>query len=240
MVALTDEQLDEAIRDYDWQDLPKFRDRFEWGGKKGLDAIKERNELEASLLKAVATFNRCEIRYVAERIHKWGFNGVPLPNSCGEPWLENLCALYSALSEPAPLDGTDAFTLLIGALSFERIKLAKVSKWVCFLDQSRFAIFDSRVSLALRHLSIERDGMRCRLLPIVGRRNPTRGWHGDNLRPEGHARSYCLYLRIIHLALKSIRAIEGWRSADVEMALFMKGDETPGDEVRLPLWRSQG
>ena len=40
------------------------------------------------------------------------------------------------------------------------IGIASASKWVGFIDETRYAIYDSRVSLALRPLTIDEAGTR--------------------------------------------------------------------------------
>ncbi|MGC3030495.1 hypothetical protein ACPUER_36245, partial [Burkholderia sp. DN3021] len=41
-------------------------------------------------------------------------------------------------------------TAAFASLYDRGVKIARVSKWFCFLNQRRFAIYDSRVSVALR------------------------------------------------------------------------------------------
>ncbi len=121
-------------------------------------------------------------------------------------------------------------------LSHNGLGIATVSKCVCFVNQTRFAIFDSRVSIALRNVTIEGH----RAFPVVGRR-PSGGriaWTSTPLlsvSPICTARAYIDYLQILgHLS----NTIDGMNAAQIEMALFMAGDVWPSDgEVLKPLLR---
>ena len=94
----------------------------------------------------------------------------------------------------------------------------------CLLNQERFAILDSRVSVALREL--RKDGLR--FLPILPRRKKLdhTPWPEDYFPPAVKAASMAsYYLRYLALMRDAAHTLK-LKPAEVEMALFMMGDVT--------------
>jgi len=128
---------------------------------------------------------------------------------------------------------------LADLLSIKHVGIALASKWLCFVNQQTYAIYDSRVSLAMRDLAI--DGNR--VFPIVARRSLKEkpAWRADSVarHPKRMAESYWSYLRVINRAKDLIGPHKGEQRglypAEVEMALFMLGDVWPDPQSRLPL-----
>jgi hypothetical protein len=124
---------------------------------------------------------------------------------------------------------------LIRLLSHKNIGIATASKWVCFIDQNKYAIFDSRVSIALRALTAEANRNEYkRAFPIIPRRamGGHIAWTADWIvsRPERIARAYMDYLDV----LKGVTGKQNvLNPAQVEMALFMLGDIWADDQPPL-------
>ena len=231
------DHLTDLCRQMERFDLHANLAAFEWNGEKLPEAWRSRKELEQLV--------RCtppdQLLSLAETIYKWGF-GRPMPKSRQDdpaflPAILQLFTTWSAEGDIAD-HKQRRISSLARLLSVSRVGIAQASKWICFIDQSRYAIYDSRVSMALRDIAIEGR----RVFPIVARR-PVRGevaWSPDSasLDPKRMAEHYWSYLTLIsYVARKTPHSIEG-RSlypAEVEMALFMIGDVWPDPNGRLPL-----
>lgn len=160
-----------------------------------------------------------------------------MPTSCDAAWDEAFREMM--LAWHSSNDEVRADRLLAQLLTYKGLGIARVSKWLCFIDQSRFVIFDSRVSRALRCINI--DGQR--VFPIISGRVPkagAEGWtaadiSGKNLVSNALTVStYRLYLRLV----KMISGNRGLEPAKVEMGLFMMGKGFPPlTEPRLPFGR---
>lgn len=190
-----------------------------------------------------------EIKY-ADRVHRWGFGSdVPADVKSSllyRPELEKLCRFWSIEGDPWARDDQEAMNSFIALMSMDEFKIAKVSKLICFLNQDRYAIYDSRVSYALRKLSI--GGLR--VFPQVGGRparkgeprrvGPTQSVTGDARRI---ARTYVDFLMLMRCFAERLNdkapltadAEDGpslWNPSLVEMALFMLGESrAAGDKL---------
>jgi hypothetical protein len=181
-----------------------------------------RVNLEAQLSQAVRAHSATAVVAAAEAVHKWGF-GSSIPKEVksiatfGRTLLSALVAFdgatppYCAMRESA----------LAALLDIDGIGIATASKWICFVDQSRFGIFDSRVSIALRDIPVA----HARAFPIV----PRQALQGKvqfgsdtqiNSNPLRMARAYLDYLAVLSTIARRVRL----DAAEVEMALFMIGD----------------
>ena len=112
---------------------------------------------------------------------------------------------------------------LAKCLKTPNIKIATFSKWICFTDQSNFAIYDSRVSLALRKIKIDKK----RFFPTLGSRakgRPQSDYIGSNASSAADqmAGKYMVYLDLLHSILSATTLS---RVTELEMALFMLGTE---------------
>jgi len=112
---------------------------------------------------------------------------------------------------------------LAKCLKTPNIKIARFSKWICFVDQSSYAIYDSRVSLALRKIKVGEK----RFFPTLGSRakgRPQRDYIGSNTSTAAHkmAGKYMVYLDLLNTILSDTAFS---RVAELEMSLFMLGTE---------------
>lgn len=223
-----------ALDRYPQVSLHEFYRGFLWQGVGLPVAWSKRNALELQLKTALRSGNLASLRTAADDIHTWGFgSGIPSaldvsPGFWGD--LQRALKAFQAASGGALLMCEKP---LAGLLEHQRLGIAKVSKWVCFVDQSRYAIFDSRVSIALRSVTTA-DGQRA--FPIVGRR-PSGGrsaWPANSevlSSPSRTARCYIDYLRVIETVSS---AVSPQSPAQVEMALFMAGNVWPSGNPQLP------
>lgn len=158
-----------------------------------------------------------------EIVHKWGFGGQGLNKRqrvLFEPkYLESFRSLMKAwlVSDNA----NEMHRTLATCLNTPYIKIARFSKWICFIDQERFAIYDSRVSLALR--KIELDGKR--VFPTLGAKSqgrPNADFISSNAcsRARKMADSYLIYIDVLRAVCTTYDLPS---VASIEMALFMLG-----------------
>ena len=131
------------------------------------EAQNKRNDLSAALITALKSGHATALRSAADNIHRWGF-GRPISAAVRESlafWsdLEAMLTVFAEMREDEIYQSVEPLSKL---LSHNGLGIATVSKWVCFVNQTRFAIFDSRVSIALRNVTIEGH----RAFPVVGRR----------------------------------------------------------------------
>ncbi|WP_155524153.1 hypothetical protein [Burkholderia sp. PAMC 28687] len=190
---------------------------------------------------ALSSTHALTVRNAADQIHRWGF-GRSLPSVIDHhDWFAKL-QLSSAVwgnSESTAAQLVQA----CAALHEKGIKIARVSKWLCFIDQQKFAIYDSRVSIALRGC---RDNEGKPAFPIVPRRllKHKTSWPGSGM-PTSPLRSAEIYVDYVSLMQETAKLLNknkvgelgglyepdnietGWWPAHVEMALFMAGDVWP-------------
>jgi hypothetical protein len=211
--------------------LSALRGSFTWGTVELPTAWLTRKQLAAALDAALTTGSLSALLAAADRIFLWGF-GQGIPQSVrGDPSF--LPALYEALLR-FRLTPRGNYRACVPALArllcIKDLGIASVSKWICLLDQERFAIYDSRVSVALLNVAAPCGS---RAFPVVGRR-PIKGvlaWQADsqvNNDPWRAARVYVDYLHV----LEQVRVLHRRHyAARIEMALFMAGG---------PMWRPPG
>jgi len=174
-------------------------------------------------------------------VHFWGFD-VPVSPDVRQHAdfsrsMGTLCDAWS--DEVHPSTNADALSSLAALLAVPGLGIARVTKFVCFLDQQRYAIYDSRVSYALKDLTL--DGA-WRVFPFVGGRQPKEKnfVYGEAVlnSPRKSTAVYLLFLRLLaHAAEKlnekggiadrNLRQVVGeqWSPALLEMALFMAGKD---------------
>lgn len=239
-VMLSEQAVERLSRHLVGLDLASHYESFQWDGRRLQAAWTDREWLEESLRNALRLKSLPLLREAANQIHKWGF-GSNLPASIDrEDWHEKLRMVLEVW------DDNDAtrqdLTAAFASLHDRGVKIARVSKWLCFLDQRRFAIYDSRVSVALREC---RDDNGKRVFPIVPRRPPVgvTPWPGATIMNPGRSADvYFDYITVIRstarmlnqrkigrlgLSWRQDHPESGWWPAHVEMALFMAGDVWP-------------
>lgn len=214
-------------------DTGRYYANFEWAGVGMPDAWKARERLEQLGKCALVDPMR-----FADEVHKWGFRNAPVKeavrkNPHFEPALKNLLLTWtqgglSAESKPHKLRA------LTEMLQIPLVGIATASKWICFLNQGSYAIYDSRVSLALREIVVN----GCRPFPIVSRRSlaDKKAWRQDLGKGQAKlmAEAYWAYLLTLEsLATVDRRTVVPSLAANVEMALFMMGNVWPDERDRI-------
>lgn len=149
--------------------------------------------------------------------------------------MRTLCQTWS--EAPQPWSCPAAVESLIALLEIKYLGIARVSKFVCFLDQDRYAIYDSRVSYALKDLTL--DGAQ-RVFPFVGGRpvKNSRYVLADVIasKPRHMTAVYIVFLHLLQRVAEKLNERGGitdrplqqvvgqqWTPALLEMALFMAG-----------------
>jgi hypothetical protein len=216
-------------------ELQNAADEYEWLGQRGLAAKSRRRELEARMVGALGSCTPEHVLEAIANVYEWGYRGRSLPGIYrADPLRKELLELLSIWSNPTEA-GTDAERALARILGHRSVGIATVSKFLCFIDQGRFAVLDSRVSLALMRVSI--DGLR--RYPVFPRRSTRNGpaVAGDHLQPDDVALTYKFYLR----DLAELARLSGLSLCETEMALFQLGGPISKKVGRLDRdWLRQG
>lgn len=243
----TDRLADDLIAQVD---LERWLHAFEWDGA----------PLEPAWARrlALAAEGRADgAAHYADRVHRWGFGHVVQArvrqHADYADSLHALCGTWSADAGRPP--GRAAADSLAAMLEIPHLGIARVSKFICFLDQEQYGIYDSRVSYALKDLSL--DGTR-RVFPFIGGKQVKHASYvlSDPLtaEPQCMAAVYAGFVQLLRrtaeklngrggIACSGVAGVCGkqWTPALLEMALFMAGqhrERTP--DIRRPdtgLWR---
>ena len=232
----SDESLSEIVASileiYPVEQLQLLYSTFCWQNIVLPEAETRRNDLSAVLISSLKSGHANALRSAADNIHRWGFDrGIPAPFRESLTFWSDLQAMLTAFEENKGVDLLKCVAPLTRLLSHKGLGIATVSKWVCFVDQAKFAIFDSRVSISLRNVEVAGH----RAFPVVGRRRSGArlAWTASSQlsSPMRAARAYVDYLQVMGI-LSNV--IGGMTAAQIEMALFMAGDvwRTEGDELK--------
>jgi hypothetical protein len=194
---------------------------FNWGNTDEIDSIEKRSNLELKTKELITNKNYEGYRFVLEEIYAWGFRGRKPPTSTlSDEFKSAFISMLHAWSNPEALKHSKLESLE-KILAFKNIGIATASKWICFIDQSNYAIYDSRVSIAL---SIIKDEKGMRIFPIIGRRStkfkkyPAQDPKASN--SHAMAQSYLFYLETLGFISKETTLT----ASQIEMALFMIGE----------------
>ena len=199
---------------------------FFWGkAKTTAEAVKVRESVYEEFSSWTNLLNREPDAYEQiQKVHKWGF-GRNLDKRQSilleDPYLLNFLVMIETWK--ISQDPKKMLNTLETCLLTPYVKIARFSKWICFIDQSKFAIYDSRVSLALRTITLNEK----RIFPTLGAKSKGRPNHdfiGSNPKTAAKriAASYMLFLDVLHT---TINEYELSSVAQMEMALFMLGPE---------------
>jgi hypothetical protein len=230
---LSQDEINLIIRtSFHFDDIREAYLQFEWRKERLPKAVQRRNALEAMTQQWLQTGMPDGGLRVAREVYEWGFGRHSLPKSCrNETWQ---LAFHETLQSWHRADGASsdaAFNAFCQLLETPSVGIATVSKWICFVDQSRYAIYDSRVSRALRHVEI--DGKR--IFPLVPSRSKSPLWNAPDIRHNENVYRNTVFAYVAYLIL--VRALAPYANlsvAQVEMALFMMGKSIPDSEPRLP------
>jgi hypothetical protein len=206
-------------------DFPQLFASFSWAGERMPAAWTTRLNL------ALARQQLTDVDY-AQEVHRWGFRNRPINRAVlGDPrWPEGISSLLQCWASTAdPLTTLPAQHALFDVLSIPRLGVATTSKWICFLDQSRFAIYDSRVAYALRRLLVDNQ----RVFPFVGGRT-TPANRQTRVTADGALQTpeiaVTAYLNFVKVARATARVLSsrpdcvGWTPAHVDCCLFVAGE----------------
>lgn len=206
----------EFIAIYSKQTIREAIKSFEW------DSKLTREEVEIDLRQAWADRDSDLVGFktAVRQVHMWGFGNKPLKSS-----LDNDELFWSRLRnvlESWYLDHSDKVESLSRLLSLKGLGIATASKWICMLDQERFAIYDSRVSAALA--GITDNGKR--IFPIVGRRSVESKKYPPQDYRAGKAHLISEDYQTFILMLQSLQEhYEVDSVSELEKALFMLGKD---------------
>lgn len=169
-----------------------------------------------------------------QSIHRWGFNEASC-TALNDP--ELLASLQACLRSfqiglrPQQEASLSAF-LRLQRTAKAQIGLARVSKWICFVNQARFAILDSRVSRGLYPIRVATNH---RAFPVLAGRGSGASNQMVHWEPDRMARMYLDYIDVIQ---EVARLQEGMQPAQVEMALFMIGQPALSSPLNPSLRRA--
>jgi len=201
---------------------------FEWKSERMPAAWETRQALRPC---TVIEDSRCAIEY-AQSVHRWGFNNTSIRKSVLNHDGFELC-LFKLIREWQQSDDVlvkeSTKTTLRALLGIPGVGLATATKWICFLDQKRYAIYDSRVSYALQNLIFDGTG---RAFPYIGSR-VSNGRRRDIVNgdacvnnPDRAVITYLNYLAVIHRTAQLLTSVEkkhDWSASLVECCLFVEG-----------------
>lgn len=207
--------------------LPNWYSNYFWGGMGAEAAWQHRLELQQALLNS--NFGLDEL----QAIHRWGFNEAECPALNNQALLLSLQACLGAFhnGERPQQEASLANFLSLQRAANARIGLARVSKWICFVNQANFAILDSRVSRGLYPINVDPQHRAFPVLPGRGSGAYDQMFHWS---PNRVARMYLDYLEVIqHVAVQA-----NMTTAQVEMALFMIGQPAIPKPINFVLRRA--
>lgn len=217
--------MPDLLNTYSQDQIRDALENFLWKGADRQQGWAQRMDLSKGLGAALDDPDHEGLLRALKAIHTWGLPGkfpesVTLKIGIVRELLKNIRA------------GGPTVEALVGLLAIEGVGIATISKWICFLDQSRYAIYDSRVSVALRMV---RDENKHRCFPVMPRR-PSRvrtPWPEDRVIAASMASYYLRYLDCVRAAAEQMPLTAAEQKAltpaEVEMALFMIGNLTCDD-----------
>jgi len=212
----------------DLYDYSKLLLEFEWNHERMPAAWDTRQALSP---RAVIKDSRGAIEF-AQSVHRWGFNNTSIRKSVLRNNSFESCLLEVIREWQKPDDAIErevARTALRTLLCIQGLGLATATKWICFLDQRRFAIYDSRVSYALHPLELDGGG---RTFPFIGPRvsygRRAEIVYGDSCvgNPDRAAITYLNFLAVIRKTAEILTSRgdrRDWCASLVECCLFVEG-----------------
>lgn len=197
-----------------------YYESFNWNGESHADSIRDRENL-LQLGKSIPETADAVVLFFND-IRKWGFNNSPLPDSLikNANFKKISLELFLACKHGDDSDKSDAIAAM---LAVKGLGIANVSKFVAMCDPVRGAIYDSRVSIALRCVSLESNN----LFPVVGRRKTKRNIHvpASSLTTlkKNRFRLTAIYLAYLSMLDQVRQRTKFKTNSQIEMALFMIG-----------------
>lgn len=233
----------------------ELKDGFQWEKSDFQVSYNKRNQLEKDLTDSLRDSDDIKFKKTIADIYKWGFG-----KQLNKDWINNdkfwellkelLTGLYK-LDCILNIRNTEIPSLIKKMLDIKDVGLATLSKWICFVNQSKFAIYDSRVSIALREIKVDEIH---RAFPIMARRKLKNkiAWKQDSIfnnvanndSSSRVANMYVDYLIFLNKLIDKCTLIE--KAADIEIALFMAGDVWSSKEqnanlkiLRRGMWKNK-
>jgi len=191
------------------------RKDYRWKDKTLIESLEKRNHLTRQIVLSRIRNNGGVDLETLDSIMEWGFPKNPQfaernQNKC----LEVTRQAFNLLDEGKPSEA------ICKLMSFPLI-ISRASKIIGLSDPNYFAIYDSRVGLALATLKDGDD----RIIKIPGRAPQAgRTFPSDNCGSEEWGENYQKLLWVLEVT-RNVLNEEGYpfNLADVEMALFMMG-----------------
>lgn len=200
--------------------LRKNLKNFSWRNKASYEAMNVRLALEKNTQAWLKSQIKDGYKSILNEIYAWGFGGRTPPVSTEEEGFQETFINMMYCWHNSQSSSSEKIESLEKTLAFRKIGIATVSKWICFIDQSKYAIYDSRVSIAL---SLITNSDNKRIFPIVGRRSTiTKKYPAQDTivsKANSIAEIYLLYIN----TLKEVKNKVNLTCAEIEMALFMIG-----------------
>lgn len=201
---------------YSQAELQDAIDGFEWRDTTEASLAKRReiSEQYRQWAREGAAIDTAEV--MATEVYKWGFGKNNCPNSLKSNW-PLFCRVNQCWNEGS--DRKQMVELLSELLCLKGIGIATASKWICFIDGDRYAIYDSRVSAALMSIKVNNK----RVFPTVGRRQfGAKKYPAPTFRTPAQMASD--YLFFTDFASVVAKRYDLGIPARVEMGLFMLGN----------------
>ena len=202
--------------------LLDYFESFAWGGASHEESLSTRLQLYANVEDATSWSPEETVSYF-NRIKMWGFNNAEIDSGLvsDQSFVD---AAVSLLHGWLPTSNSAALRSqsLLDLMQFPKMGIATVSKFTAMVDPQYAAIYDSRVSLALRDL--ESNGKR--LFPTVGRRSTAQKKYpaADYITAKKDKKDLVeFYLWYLDVLSEVTDLTHFSKNSDVEMALFMIG-----------------
>jgi len=200
--------------------LSEWFKKFAWGSCSHEESVKTRQEL-VDIGQALSN-NEDHVVNFFNTVKRWGFNNQEIDSDLrGDADFRSSClSLFEAWRGES---NTKKIETMGNLMSFPGMGIANVSKFTAMTDPVFGAIYDSRVSIALRPITYK-DKV---FFPTVGRRKTlSKPHYNASVMTQKQnrfklAERYLLFLQMLsHVCSQTGFA----RNSDIEMSLFMIGD----------------
>lgn len=223
---------------YSKEKVKEYSEKFEWQKKNATESLKIRNNKAKEFqnwIKKLTNQSKPDLKEAENMFNhvlEWGFgtknffNGKKYINNkqkkVGE--LKDFCKFINDWNKgdrkEKRKNSEEKRKSHLNILNISGVGIARSSKWICFIDQENYAIYDSRVSLALSKIINEKK--KKPFFQVLKRRDlKTKKY------PKGSSRSKSLTVDDYFIFLKFINKVADdykMKPFEVEMSLFMMGD----------------
>ena len=216
---------------YSKEKVKEYSKNFEWQKKNATESLYNRNnkaEEFQSWIRKLTKQSKPDLKEAENMFNhvlEWGFGTKNFFN--GKKYINNkqkkvgeLIDFCKFINDWNKGNREEKRKSHLNILNISGVGIARSSKWICFVDQKRYAIYDSRVSLALSKIINEKK--KKPFFQVLKRRDlKTKKY------PKGSSRSKSLTVDDYFIFLKFINKVAdeyGIEPYKVEMSLFMMGD----------------